>query len=197
MKSTHLLIVSLLVLSGIGLCPAKARSSDPKQAVDRFLKAWLVSKDFAQVRQSFAQEAFSSKLILSDSCAGYINDEDRATPPKVEQKVMKFLRDIAQSAKGKSLKNILVFDDRPDEKIGQISSSSKDGYILLSVKPDDITDDEEWSYLKSKFASEDYLVTIANLRIQDDGEQTQMIVYFYWARFGRNWKIIHLGMQCI
>jgi hypothetical protein len=55
-------------------------ASDPKRTVDRFLNAWLVKKDFTQVRRDFSAEAFSNKLILSEDCVAYIRDKDRAFP---------------------------------------------------------------------------------------------------------------------
>jgi len=168
-------------------------ASDPKRTVDRFLNAWLVKKDFTQVRRDFSAEAFSNKLILSEDCIAYIRDKDRAFPERVEQQAMKFLRDFASATAGTSLKTILVFENWPDENKGQINSGPKDGYMLLQTENNDVINDEEWSYLKSKFSASEYLSLIVTLKMKD-GQGT---FYFHWAKFGRHWKIIHLGMQCV
>jgi hypothetical protein len=184
-----LFVLSLLIVEA----KPQTTASGPKRTVAGFMNAWLVKKNFTQARRYFSAKAFSNKLILSDDCAGYIHEEDRVFPKRVEQQVMKFLRDFAFATSGTSLKTILVFDDGPPENIGQINSSSKDGYILLHMGRNDITDDdEEWSYLKSKFPSREFLVLIVTLKTKD-GEGT---LGFHWAKEGSRWKIIHIGMQC-
>ena len=187
-------IVILLFILSTKVYSAQTKLPDPQQTVDKFLNAWLVKKNFAQVRREFSKEAFSNKLILSDDCAGYIHDNERAVPKRVERQVMKFLRDFAFTAKGMSLKAILAFDNKSDENPGTINLASKDGYFLLRTKRDELPNDDEWSYLKTRFISTEYLSAVVTLKTQGGGKGS---LYFHWAKLGNNWKLIHLGMHCI
>ena len=55
----------------------------------------------------FHSKAFTSKLILSDSCLGKLGDADRKNPRKVNLAVERFLREVIRWSKGKSLQDIL------------------------------------------------------------------------------------------
>lgn len=186
-----ILLLTILVLPL--MANGQSKKSSPKQRVDSFLHAWLIKKNALQIRQFFDRNIFTNKMILSESCAGYIREQDRPYPARVERQVIKFLSDFASAAKGKTLKTKLVYEKGPSESIGQINTSAKDGYILLQAKQDEIANDEEWLFLKVTFPSDEYLTLMVPLNLKEG----KGIVYFCWAKQKRTWKIIHLGMECV
>lgn len=187
-------VILLLTIMVIPLMAnAQSKESSSKKRVDSFLHAWLIKKNARQMRQFFDPNIFTNKMILSESCAGYIREQDRTDLERVERQVIKFLSDFASAAKGKTLKTKLVYEKGPNESIGQINTSAKDGYILLQAKRDELTNDEEWSYLKVTFPSDEYLTLMVPLNMKEG----KGIVYFCWAKQRRTWKIIHLGMECV
>jgi hypothetical protein len=94
MRLVIALTIGLFLLAG-GIPRNAKGEGDPRQTVETFLKSWLEKKDFTQVIRSFAEDAFTSKVILSVDCAGYIRDNVRSNPRIVKDKLMKFLQKLS------------------------------------------------------------------------------------------------------
>ena len=173
---------------------------DGKKAVESFLNEWLVRRRVKSAMKFFHSKAFTSKLILSDSCIGELSDADRNKPDKVKAAVEKFLREVLKWIKGDSFGEILKTYKPTDDELKSVkllSSPEKDGYLLTSGKSLEVETDKDWEYLKSLFPSEEYLYLVSMLRIQGEKEEVEAPIYSIWALENDNWRIIHFGMGCI
>ncbi len=193
----------LSLLATMTIVPSRflgKNQEDGKKAVESFLSEWLVRRRVKSAMKFFHSKAFTSKLILSDSCIGELGDADRNKPDKVRVAVEKFLREVLKWVKGDSFGEILkTFKPTDDElkSVKLLSSPEKDGYLLASGKSLEAETDKDWEYLKSLFPSEEYLYLASMLRIHGEKEEVEAPIYSIWARENGAWRIIHFGLGCI
>ncbi|GAC1446808.1 MAG: hypothetical protein NVSMB56_09020 [Pyrinomonadaceae bacterium] len=169
--------------------------------MDNFLRAWLVNKNMSLISSAFARNAFVSKLMLSENCIGYIDDKERQNPVIVKRKVFRFLREIRKRAEGRALHEKLKFDreDRgniPAIKDKSLTSVKNDGYLLLEAKYLDI-DENHLKYLKQKFPSDSYFISLHVIKSKNEDDNGEIPVHFVWAKENSKWKIVGIGMECM
>lgn len=175
---------------------------DGKKTVEAFLNEWLVRRQTKSAMNFFHSKAFTSKLILSDSCIGELSDADRNKPDKVKSAVEKFLREVLKWVKGDSFGEILKTYKPADDELKSVkllSSPEKDGYLLARGNSLEAETDKDREYLKSLFPSEDYLYLTLMLRIHEEKKQEEAtaLIYSIWAIENGAWRIIHFGLGCI
>lgn len=183
-------VILLLFLSAV-VC--NSQDNLAKKTVDNFLNVWLVKKNMKLVQKNFAKDMFDNQYLFSNSCLG---------------EPIKFLSDISQATKGKTLKNMLVSGDFKYEfNEGLVlSNEKKDKYFLVKVGWNDLLNisgrDENdvfyqnLSYLKSKFPSKNYLFQTLLIKVELEKEKVIAPIYLIWTFRGSSWKLVQIGMEC-
>jgi|SRR5262245_8461070 len=175
-----------------------------QRSVNEFLTNWLVLKDDARTISFFAKEAFESRAILSEDCAGYIQAEARTDPKAVENGVRKFLSDFNAHVAGLRLKDILTTEGGPtmtsSRKAELINIPDRNKYWLFQFSPDLLkglgAEVEDHDYLIRQMKGKNAIVSYIQLRLKEDGELFTGALYFLWVPEKTGWKIIHAGMVC-
>lgn len=204
-RSLKLLFLTIALISlplESGICNPEKNSA--RHSIERFLKGWLVNKNWQQVEAAFHKTAFSSRIILSEDCGGFISEEDRKSSVKVRRRVLAFLKDLSRKAQGKSLKQILVIKEYASEDTSEdtiegiiLARPEQNGYLLVESKKLIFSSEENWAYLNSVYPAESYCLLAALIRIKTEEEKVDFPIHFVWALTGKEWKIIHVDMQCV
>jgi hypothetical protein len=162
-----------------------------------FLTSWLVERNDAKALQSFSDQAYSNRVMLHESCAGYIKDADRRSRDGIKKGIQKFLADASSLHHAKTLNealNLTVVLKLAQQLEGKVTNNVKeDGFLLVhssSVDAIDLaTEPEASAFLKAHLPPQGFYEAFVPLG--------QGMSVFLWIKEGDAWKIYHVALVCM
>lgn len=165
--------------------------------VKAFLNIWLISRQLKEAKRFFSQQAYTNKAMLSESCAGYVSDSDRNSTEAIHRGVERFLADIQDIPKQKTLKKAL-----DHKKISEMATQLKgkvlndieaDHFLLINIgnqEVDNLIDKPESATFLKEYLSN----KVIYLSLIPRG---QGLMFFLWGKEKQSWKIFHASLICI
>ena len=181
-----------------------ASSRVPTQTINKFLTVWLVNHDNEKALDLFSRRAFLNKEMLSESCAGYIKDEEHSSSDEIKEGVKRFLLDFSSHSTSKTLDGLLTkenntnFDKESEFKNAAIPVSKTTKYWLYrmsSLLDSKKIDAGGFTYHRNHFLVRKTTLLMVGLHL--DSEKITAYLYFFWLKERNKWKIVHAGMFCM
>lgn len=169
-----------------------------------FLTAWLIQRQFDAALGYFSRRAWTSPVLLSEDCAGYIQPADRGHPAAVRAGTRKFLRELALAANSHDLRLALAVERLKNvgafSPLTPVNRVESDHYLLLRAGSPAMLQDlplvnhgsEKQRFLSQAIPDGVAYVMVAVLKIPDG----EVAFYSVWREEKGRWRILHLDLIC-